>query len=979
MVIINLATLDGADGFRLDGIGPGDVGGGIVSNAGDINGDGFADLIIGSIGAGPFNDPSDAGPSFVVFGKASGFAAAIDAAALDGADGFRLDRTGIGDYTGNPVSGAGDINGDGFADLIIGTYKSDPNGDSGAGESYVIFGKELGFSADVSLGALNGTDGFRLDGIGAGDNSGRSVSGAGDVNGDGFDDLVIGAYRASPNGANSAGQSYVVFGKASGFPAVTALDSLDGTDGFRLDGIDQSDRSGISVSGAGDVNGDGLDDLIIGAGEGDPNGVGGAGESYVMFGKESGFPDAVGLGSLDGTDGFRLDGIDVSDGSGFSVSGAGDVNGDGFADVIIGAFLADPNGDSSAGESYVVFGRASGFPAAVGLGDLGGADGFRLDGIDAFDNSGSSVSGAGDVNGDGFDDLIVGAKSADPNADNLAGESYVVFGKASGFTAGLDLASLNGTDGFRLEGIDPYDFSGGSVSGAGDVNGDGFADLMIGAFRDVSIGRGKVSESYVIFGFDSGSVTHQGTSVGETLTGDGAANVIIGDLGDDILVGAGGADVFRGGAGDDILDIADLNFRSIDGGTGADTLRLSGAGLNLDFTAAGSQSVASVEAIDLAGPGARVTLDRLSILNLSEASNSIAVSGDTSTILALADSGWTLTNDNGETHAFANGVASVVLGSEVGRIVTGSALSETLLGGDGDDVLGGGAGNDVLDGGEGNDTANYDGAGGLVGINLTNGAAQDGDGGSDTLTSIENLTGSDFNDVLIGNAGVNSLTGGAGNDRLDGRAGDDRMEGGSGNDLYIVTDSGDVVIEGVGEGTKDRINVFADFTNADNVEFLVALFANRGLILNGNDGRESITGANRISTGDTIGGGGGNDKIIGLVGNDILNGGAGNDRIFGNSGLDVIDGGAGDDVVTGQQGADTFIVGLAAGRDAITDFNGAQDLIDLSAHGFADFAAVQAATSDVSGSAVIDLGGANSLKLLGVLEASLASDDFILA
>ena len=183
---------------------------------------------------------------------------------------------------------------------------------------------------------------------------------------------------------------------------------------------------------------------------------------------------------LNGSNGFRLDGVAEGDFLGQSVSNAGDVNGDGFDDVIVGALGADPNGDES-GSSYVVFGKASGFSATMDLSSLDGSNGFRLDGEARFDLSGISVSTAGDVNGDGFDDLIVGASQADLNGDRSAGSSYVVFGQASGFSAAMDLSSLDGSNGFRLDGVAEFNGSGISVSTAGDVNGDGFDDVIVGA------------------------------------------------------------------------------------------------------------------------------------------------------------------------------------------------------------------------------------------------------------------------------------------------------------------------------------------------------------------------------------------------------------------------------------------------------------------------------------------------------------------
>ena len=441
MKTINLSSLDGSNGFRLDGEVAHDLFGISVSNAGDVNGDGFDDVIVGAFGADP--NGLSSGSSYVVFGKASGFSANFDLSTLNGNNGFRLDGVAAHDFSGRSVSNAGDVNGDGFDDLIVGAYGANPNGDS-SGSSYVVFGKASGFSATMELSSLDGSDGFRLDGMTAGDSSGWPVSNAGDVNGDGFDDVIIGAHYAGPNG-HSSGSSYVVFGKASGFSATMDLSSLDGSNGFRLDGREENDFSGLSVSTASDVNGDGFDDVIvgaIGAHYAGPNGNW-SGSSYVVFGKASGFSATMEMSSLDGSNGFRLDGIAENNYSGYSVSTAGDVNGDGFDDVIVGASRASPNGNES-GSSYVVFGKASGFSATMELSSLDGSNGFRLDGVSAGDLTGRSVSNAGDVNGDGFDDLIVGAPRADLNGEE-SGSSYIIFGR-SDFGSDVDFPGTAGDD-----------------------------------------------------------------------------------------------------------------------------------------------------------------------------------------------------------------------------------------------------------------------------------------------------------------------------------------------------------------------------------------------------------------------------------------------------------------------------------------------------------------------------------------------------
>ena len=648
------SSLDGINGFTLTGIDAVDQSGYSVSSAGDVNGDGYDDLIIGANGANP-NGEFNAGETYIVYGGASapGTNGVLDLSGLDGTNGFTLTGIDRFDNSGTSVSSAGDVNGDGYDDLIIGAaFRASPNGDIYAGETYVVYGgaSALGTDGVLALSSLNGTNGFILNGIDARDNSGWSVSSAGDVNGDGYDDLIIGARLADPNGDDS-GETYIVYGGASapGTEGMLDLSVLDGTNGFTLIGIDAGDQSGSSVSSAGDVNGDGYDDLIIGARVAD----GYAGETYVIYGGASAPGGVLDLSSLNGTNGFILTGIDAGDSSGVSVSSAGDVNGDGYDDLIIGAHRADPNGDGS-GETYIVYGGASapGTDGMLDLSSLNGTNGFILNGIDVRDYSGWSVSSAGDINGDGYDDLIIGAFRADPNGNDNAGETYVIYGGASAPGTGgmLDLSALDGSNGFTLTGIDAFDYSGRSVSSAGDVNGDGYDDLIIGADGADPNGDSGAGETYIVYGGATG--TESLTPV--TAQGMAAADNFTGNAGDDNFTEIATNDVVRGGAGNDTIRVTSLDFAAIDGGTGADTLVLDGAGLALDLTGAGHAGVDSVEIFDLSGTGANsLVLDALAVFDVTEEREgggmaSLDVLGDADDRVELSSNSFALTGTAAE-------------------------------------------------------------------------------------------------------------------------------------------------------------------------------------------------------------------------------------------------------------------------------------------------------------------------------------------
>ncbi|MEM7053779.1 MAG: integrin alpha [Pseudomonadota bacterium] len=197
-----------------------------------------------------------------------------------------LNGEAVRDYSGISVSAASDINADGIDDLFIGASGADSNGVNFSGRSYVVFGSRNGFPNPFSIGDLDWSNGIIINGA-AGDNSGRSISVAGDVNDDGIDDLMIGAYLADINGKTAMGRAYILFGSNNSFAHPLNLSNINGLNGLVIDGEAQGDGLSRSISAAGDINHDGIDDLIIGADGADPNGNNLSGRSYVVFGSDS--------------------------------------------------------------------------------------------------------------------------------------------------------------------------------------------------------------------------------------------------------------------------------------------------------------------------------------------------------------------------------------------------------------------------------------------------------------------------------------------------------------------------------------------------------------------------------------------------------------------------------------------------------------------------------------------------------------------
>ncbi|MAL97468.1 MAG: hypothetical protein CL583_03365 [Alteromonadaceae bacterium] len=640
---LDITDLSLSDGFFIQGYEVADQFGRSLGAGGDINGDGYEDIVIG-VNLSDI-DAGDAGAAYVIFGKPGATRAHIDVGALDASDGFLIHGADAADYLGMTVDLSGDLNGDGYDDVVVIASHDDTVVTNG-GTAYVIWGQAGATRTDINVSTMTSADGFRILSQEAGDFLGNTtvispqnsqfVDADGDFNGDGIDDLLLG-HGASDNDGGDSGLVYVIFGQTGATRADINLSSL-GSEGFKITtGGAAGEHLGHSVQFLGDFNGDGLNDVIVGAPRSGQI-AGDAGQAYVILGHAGPTYNSVNLMTLGSAEGFKISTSDGVSWLGGSVSGS-DVNGDGLTDLLVGNVASDEVA-TDAGSLIVVYGRSAANYSNISVGAIPAGEGYTIFGEGGADFFGHAVEGAGDINGDGIGDLLV-SSWVDDEGGGDAGAAWLVYGKPGTARTDIQLSTLSSANGFKIIGDEAVDYFG-RTNAIGDINGDGYDDMIVSSALGNNT-AGDAGEINVIWGKDFLSV------VDADLVGTGGADYLVGTSASETIMGAGGADRISAGAGDDIIEVSDLAFARIDGGRGEDVLALTGDELSLDLRAINYEVIRGIEAIDLRDLGNGLTVSKASLLALSSQVRTLYVRGGSSDWVAV---------DGAETWT-ANGTATV--------------------------------------------------------------------------------------------------------------------------------------------------------------------------------------------------------------------------------------------------------------------------------------------------------------------------------
>ena len=492
--VFDLSQLNGENGFIINGEQGDDFA--RARNAGDVNNDDIDDLIIGATGSD--TTETNAGAAYVVYGTNDGFPTNFDLININGSNGFGIYGQHAGQSLGSATAGAKDINNDGIDDFIISARENAFSGNNYAGSIYVIFGQNGNFPLGLDLSTLDGSNGFVIQGAALGDRIGFDVKLIDDFNGDNIDDIVISTPDTDVNDFNS-GSAYLIFGTDSGFPALMNVSTLNGTNGFAIHGKVMDDFLGESIS-SGDINNDGLNDLILNSKKPFKLSLKNSfGTTYVVFGSSQNFSSSFDLNMLDGNNGFSVKGVDdigFTPEHDFKLSSSSvDLNADGIDDLII-SYPQASEIEYQAGATYVIYGSDQPQSAEFDLTSINGTNGFLMKGSQTSENLGFHQSSAGDINNDGYEDILLNSWKFQGTTQPFIA-SYVIFANPAGFPLNFNPETLNGQNGFNIKSINGTEFSvPTNLSQAGDINADGIDDILISTHQ----GAADTSVNYIIYG-----------------------------------------------------------------------------------------------------------------------------------------------------------------------------------------------------------------------------------------------------------------------------------------------------------------------------------------------------------------------------------------------------------------------------------------------------------------------------------------------